>query len=502
MDSYLLDRELGNLTHSDLSRQVTTKLLRTFQPAPQHRFDGGHKGSATSGNGEGASNTGRVNQYERVDLWAHQAGVQALALERFDGKILISGGADATIKLWDLEQCGNPNYPHTYKPLGTINRSEGGTHAHKFGITQLSFFPIDPDAFLSSSYDQTLKLWATQGAQLSGSWNLGSKMYTHAISPIADHLLVACGLAHPAVRLVDLRSNAAVKTLVAPGQVSSGGAVLSLAWSPRHEHILASGTLDGAVRIWDIRRASSLVGLLDQEDSVGIFARRGEANPHGARDPWTRGYRLSAKAHAGPVNGLTWSDDGAYIVSAGHDRRIRVWDAATGANTLASFGPSIRNGQLANVPMFVSPSGLTPPKKELLFWPNESELLVMELHEGTVVTRLRAPGSPFAGVRTNRAGERSVLNRITSLVWRGSGGYGGNGSIGPVPGGTAASGAIYSGQTDGQIRAWMPEVLEDDGETELDEDDKDQEGRKRKRTAIDDAVRSMSGKNITFTDAR
>lgn len=422
---------------------------------------------------------------------------------------LISGGADATIKLWDLEQCGNPHYPHTYKPIGTIHRSGDGTHAHKFGITQLSFFPVDPDAFLSSSYDQTLKLWTTQGAQLSGSWNLGSKMYTHAISPIADHLLVACGLAHPAVRLVDLRSNAAVKTLVAPGQISSGGAVLALAWSPRHEHILASGTLDGAVRIWDIRRANSLVGLLDQEDSIGIFSRSSSSNssitnPDGsaAENPWSRGYRLSAKAHAGPVNGLAWSDDGAYIVSAGHDRRIRVWDAATGANTLASFGPSIRNGQLANVPMFVTPSGLTPPKKDLLFWPNETEILAMDLHEGTIVTRLRAPGSQIAGVRAGRAGERSVRNRITSMVWRGSGGHGSTGSMGPVPGGPAMSGGIYSGQTDGQIRVWMPNPLDEDAEDDLRSEEKEQVGQKRKGTAIDDAMRTMSGNNVTFTDAR
>lgn len=386
--------------------------------------------------------------------------------------------------------------------MGIINRSNDNIKAHKFGITQLSFFPIDPEAFLSSSYDQTLKLWATEGAQLSGNWDLGSKMYTHAVSPVADHLLVACGLAHPAVRLVDLRSNAAVKTLVAPSQISSGGAVLALAWSPRHEHILASGTLDGAVRIWDVRRSNSLLGMLDQEDSLGIFGRGPNANPHG-NNAWDRGYRLSAKAHEGPVNGLTWSDDGAYIVSAGHDRRIRVWDAATGANTLASFGPSIKNGQLANVPMFVTPVGLTQPKKELLFWPNETEILVMELHDGTIINRLRAPGSQIAGVRTNRAGERSVRNRITSLVWRGSGGYGGDGSMGPVPGGTNASGGVYSGQTDGQIRAWMPRVLEDDGIDEYASGNdgmwSNQQERKRKAPAIDNAMRTMSGRNITYT---
>lgn len=92
------------------------------------------------------------------------------------------------------------------------------------------------------------------------------------------------------------------------------------------------------------------------------------------------------------MNGLTWTDDGAYIVSAGHDRQIRVWDAAAGANTVASFGPTIRNDYNGRLTMFVSPIGLTPQKKDLLFYPNENEILVMDLHEGTIIIRLRGMG--------------------------------------------------------------------------------------------------------------
>lgn len=419
---------------------------------------------------------------------------------------LVSGGADGTIKLWDLEQCGNPHKQHTYQAGAHIPRSDSTFKGHKFGITNLSFIPADSGAFLSSSYDQTVKIWDTNAAQLAGTWDLNSKVYTHAISPIADHLLVACGLAHPAVRLIDLRSNSATQSLVAPNQIASSGAVLSLAWSPRHEHVLASGTLDGAVRIWDIRRASGLLGLLDQEDSRGIEAR--ESGDSSTNEPLRRrGVRTSAKAHAGPVNALTWSDDGAYLVTGGHDRRIRVWDAATGANTLASFGPSIRNGQLANVPMFVTPMGLMPPRKELLFWPNETEILVMELHEGTTVTRLRGPGAQQiaggGGRRRNRTqgragGQGDRQGRITSVVWRGAGGYAGVGSIGVVAGGSNAVAGVYSGSLDGQIRAWIPKEPGDDAEDVVVEDpDRVETGQKRK--AIDDAFRNLMGTGISFT---
>ncbi|KAH8905607.1 WD40 repeat-like protein [Coniochaeta sp. PMI_546] len=519
MNELLFERSTGNLGPNAFARLQTTQLLRSFRPAPHFRFDGGETG--ISGNHEDDDDD------PAVALWAHQAGVNALALDRFDGRILVSGGSDATIRIWDLEQAPNPHEPHTYRPVAQIARGDAPAlptpapnssrrpaapvasattpGAHRFGITHLSFYPFDSAAFLSSSYDQTLKLWSTRTAQLSGSFSLGSKVYTHAASPVASHLLVACGTQHPAVRLVDLRSGAAVQSLVAPGQVGgSAGAVLAVAWSPRHEHVLASGTTDGAVRIWDVRRASGLVGLLDQEDSLGIGVRAaqtvgGRTAATGFAELQQRGIRISARAHTGAVNGLAWTDDGAFIVSAGHDQRIRVWDAATGANTLASFGPTIRNRAVGTVHgMFVTPVGLTPPRGELLVWPNENEILVLDLHGGSVVTRLRGTGPTVAAVRARAgAGERTVRNRVTSLVWRGAGG--GGGSSGVVMGGSGAPGGIYSGHLDGQIRAWMPVV---EGQDEEDEDTTAQEAveeKTKKRKAIDDAFRSLMGRQITFT---
>lgn len=334
---------------------------------------------------------------------------------------LVSGGADGTIKLWDLEQCPNPNSLHTYRPVLSVPRAEANSTAgHRFSVTHLSFFPFDELAFLSSSFDQTLKLWSTATAQVSGSFDLGSKVYTHATSPIAPHLLVACGTQHPAVRLVDLRSSAAIQSLLSPGQTgSSSGAVLSVVWSPIHEHVLASGSTDGAVRIWDIRRSNALVGLLDQEDSLGIL-HPGRLPAPDASNPAApsvigRGIRMSAKAHTGPVNGLTWTDSGTHLVSAGHDRRVRVWDAATGANTLANFGPTLRNAHVGGLTMFVAPEGLAATRRDLLFYPSESEILVMDLHEGTIVTRLRGAGPTVAAVAAHR-GERAVRNRVTSSM--------------------------------------------------------------------------------------
>lgn len=301
---------------------------------------------------------------------------------------------------------------------------------------------------------------------------MNSIVYTHALSPIANHLLVACATQHPAVRLVDLRSGSSTQALA-----GHHGALLSLAWSPTIDYILASGGIDGTVRLWDIRKSSGTLGVLDMEDSTGIVGTDGMGTSARSRD--------SGKSHSAAVNGLTWTGDGSYIISAGHDDRIRVWDAATGANTLASFGPTLKNGHLSNLPLVVTPPGTTAPTKDLLFYPNEKEILVFELHEGRLLKRLKVPGPNIAAVRS-RTGESNVKNRITGLVWRG-----------------LASG-IYSSHTDGQIRAWLPRTAEDDDLEEEEEslsrrdELEESEGAKRKRQVLDDVFRNLTRQKITF----
>ncbi|KAL5090874.1 hypothetical protein Trisim1_003842 [Trichoderma cf. simile WF8] len=482
MQSRLLAREVGDLPSRDFTQIVASQLLRSFEPAPQHRFNG----EATLSNND--------QQTELEDrphrLRAHGAGVSSLALEKFDGRILLSGGADGSIKLWDLESCPSPYETRTFRPVASITRSTGGSRSggHSHGITHLAFYPFDPDAFLSSSYDKTLKLWATSRAALSAEFDLNATVYSHASSPIAGHLLISCATQHSNVRLVDLKSGSAVQALVA-----HGGPVLSTAWSPRHEHILVSGHADGKARIWDIRRAGGVIAQLDQEDSLGIVHRFQHATASGSDWGSMPHFRVSAQAHDDAVNGLQWTDDGRYIVSAGLDRRIRVWDTDTGANTLASFGSIVQNQHAKTASFLATPSGLSTGH-QLLVWPNEQEILLLDLHDGTVVSRLRSPGSALS---TGPRGSEMGRNRITNIAWRSTGG--GNGQIGPAMGGGNSIGAIYSAHLDGQIRAWMPQLP---GPEDADEDEEagvDEQVKQRKRKAIENAYRSLMGKEITFT---
>jgi DNA excision repair protein ERCC-8 len=447
---HLLNRSFGLNFPNDVQRDTTSRLIYALQPSDltfsQH---------APS---EDAPND---------PIPAHLSGVNAITIDKFEGRYLLSGGADSSLAIWDLET------PHSvsqaghavYHPLSAVSKT---TEEHKLGITQLCFYPFDSLAFLTSSYDHTVRIYSSETLRPSASFDLDSVVYNIALSPIADHLLVACATQHPAVRLIDLRSGASTHSLA-----GHSGAVLSTAWSPVREHILASGAADGSVRFWDIRRSVGELGVLDLEDAVGVL---GAPTSSFSRDS-TQG-----KAHRGPVNGIVWTEDGRHVVTCGHDERIRVWDTDTGANTLANFGPMVRNSGLSPcLPVLPSPQFL-PLEKDILFYPNGHEILGYEMFDGNLVSRLRRSERHQPHPNAAGKGQRNVVDRITSLAWR------------------AHDVEIYSAHVDGSIVAWKPRTEEDvelDQEEEREREDAD-EGKKRKRGVLEDIYKDLTKRRITF----
>ena len=383
---------------------------------------------------------------------------------------MVSGGASSSILLWDLETATPRLGETTYKPVG---RSELGKSpdAHRFGITRVSFFPNEVDACLSSSYDHTLKIYTTETMKPAATFDLDSVVYSHAMSPVRDDWLIACGTQHSNVRLVDPDSRNAAQSLA-----GHNGAVLSVAWSPVDGNILASAGVDGSVRLWDIRRAAACLGVLDLDDSVGLAGRDGLGT--GTRS------RQQGRAHVGPANGVVWTDDARYLVTTGHDERARVWELDTAANTLAHFGPTIKNDHLSEVLPLIIPASLGQSHERVMMYPSGIDVLVFDLLEGMLIKRLRSH-SPVVAQATKSGGQRNVQSRISGLAWR----------TGHVE--------CYSAHTDGFIRAWKPrteiDADVDREETVTVDESGDDQGRKRKRQALDDIFKDLTKQKITFT---
>ncbi|KAF1845843.1 WD40 repeat-like protein, partial [Cucurbitaria berberidis CBS 394.84] len=436
---HLLDRAYGLIPNNVLKRATASRLIYALQPSALNFSQ--HLPSAD-------------DPHERIP--AHVSGVNAITIDKFEGRYLLSGGADSSIAIWDLEaQLHATEGGETYLPLERVIKT---SEEHKLGITQIHFYPFDSLAFLTSSYDHTVKVYSSETLAPSASFDLDSVVYNIALSPIASHLLVACATQHPNVRLVDLRSGANTHSLA-----GHSGAILSTAWSPVREHILVSGATDGSVRFWDVRRSVGELGMLDLEDTVGVLDNSTSSFSRNS----TRG-----QAHRGPVNGLVWTEDGRHLVSCGHDQRIRVWNTDTGANTLANFGPMVKNSGLASCIPVLPPVQSLQPGADIIFYPNEHEILAYELFDGKLFRRLKRPQFQKQNHAPSSApaqGQRNSKDRITSLAWR------------------PHNLEMYSAHADGSIAAWEPRTEED---AELDEEEEQEkldkeEGKKRKRGVLD-----------------
>ena len=243
------------------------------------------------------------------------------------------------------------------------------------------------------------------------------------------------------------------------------------------ENILASGATDGSVRLWDIRRSSSSLGCLDMEDHVGVIGH--DRLGTGAR------HRESGKAHSAAVNGLSWTELGDHLVTTGHDERIRVWDMLSGANTLANFGPIIRNTHLSTVNPLLAPAKLLGLTKQLLLFQNESEILMYNLLDGELLRRMRGPLAVISS--DSCSNQRNVQQRVTSLAWR------------------AHTIEMYSAYVDGTIHRWSADQpgssLSGDEDQESDEslDSEELESKKRKRQILDDIYQGLTKQRVTFT---
>ena len=160
-----------------------------------------------------------------------------------------------------------------------------------------------------------------------------------AFSP--DSSIIATGSYDKLVKLWDAATGKELRTLK-----EHSDAVYSVAFLPGGTQ-LVSGAGDRTLKIWDVQRGSRLFTISDALDAIYAVA----VHPSGSRlsaagaDRMIRTWTWNADsapaagpsatlvtsmfAHGDAVLGLAYSPDGMTLVSAGADRTIKIWDSSS-----------------------------------------------------------------------------------------------------------------------------------------------------------------------------
>ena len=222
-------------------------------------------------------------------LRSHNAPVKDIAWHP-DGKLIASCSADTSIKLWKIA-------------AGSIAESVA-LAGHPGSVEALAWHP-DGSSLASGGADGSIRLWDAASGGLQAQLAAHADEVTTLVFDASGHWLFS-GSRDSSIRCWDMRANYASDNV--------GGHddwVREIALSPAG--CLASASKDMSIRLWDI------------DSSLPSAAESANRRPHKRR--W--------KAHAGGVDALAFSLDGALLISGGRDNCLRIWEAETGRELAA-----------------------------------------------------------------------------------------------------------------------------------------------------------------------
>jgi WD40 repeat protein/tetratricopeptide (TPR) repeat protein len=241
----------------------------------------------------------------------HDGAVNCVAFSR-DGNMLVTGGSDATARIWDA-----------------VSGQELGLLQHDREVSGVAFSP-DGKQIATASQDGTSLIWdAATANKLRSMAHNGVSLTSLTWSD--DGTLLAAGDMDGAGHIWDARSGEQLL------EIRHADAVWSVALSP-DGGLLASASLDRTVRLWELPSGRRLRTFSHGLEVFGVaFSPDGRRVVTCSRDMTTKVWscdtgkeELNLAGHTNTVMVARFSPDGSRLATGSYDRVAKLWDWPSG----------------------------------------------------------------------------------------------------------------------------------------------------------------------------
>ncbi|MBW4516826.1 MAG: serine/threonine protein kinase [Timaviella obliquedivisa GSE-PSE-MK23-08B] len=244
----------------------------------------------------------------------NQSGsILALAMHP-KGEIVVSGGQNKVIQLWDM------------KSGASLTALTG----HLQEITSLHFTPTG-ETLVSASADSTLKVWNLQSGILRHTL-AGHTGRVNSVHVTPNGKLTVSGGSDRQIKVWDLQTGSELQRL--SGHTNAVNQIEITTDS----RFIVSASEDKTVKIWDFPTGQISQTLVGHESGVKVvnISPNNQILATGADDQimiWNvaTGQRLRALPKSKSTRSLAFSNDGKYLLSAHADGTLKLWNWQKGA---------------------------------------------------------------------------------------------------------------------------------------------------------------------------
>ncbi|KAG1781094.1 quinon protein alcohol dehydrogenase-like superfamily [Suillus placidus] len=192
---------------------------------------------------------------------------------------------------------------------------------------------------ITCSYDGSLQVWDLEsGTQVGETWMVEGRGAVNAIALSLDGKTVASGSSDGAVRMWNISTGKVIKKWT---EHTAG--VSSVCWSPNGCQVV-SGSDDRTFRVWNVESGKTVLGPIITEDFVFVvgYSPGGKIIVTGGDGlkVWDANTgELLKTLQCGVVSCLAWTSDGKTLIVASRNKRFRKLDTVTWTETAVLEGP-------------------------------------------------------------------------------------------------------------------------------------------------------------------